>query len=88
MTPFLWCTVVVGAAATVAVAIAMLWAKRPLKELGKSAATGFLTLAAVNVTGGLTGVSLGLGWLTAGVCTVLGLPGVVMLLFLKTLFLL
>ena len=87
MTLFLWCAVAVGVAAILAVTIAAISTKHPLKALGKSAAGGFLSLAAVNVLGGLTGVSLGLGWLSVGVCTLLGLPGVAMLLFLKTLFL-
>ena len=86
MTLFLWLVCAVGAAALLAVSLAFFSTGHPLKSLGKSAATGFLTLAAVNVTGGLTGVSLGLGWLSVGVCTVLGLPGVTMLLFLKALF--
>lgn len=88
MTLFLWCACAVGAAALVAVAVALVFTGHPLKALGKSAAGGFLSLAAVNVIGGLTGVSLGLGWLSAAVCTVLGLPGVAMLLFLKSIFLL
>ena len=87
MTLFLWCAAAVGAAAILAVTVAAFLTKSPLKALGKSAAGGFLSLAAVNVLGGLTGVSLGLGWLSVGVCTLLGLPGVAMLLFLKTLFL-
>lgn len=86
MTLFLWCAVAIGAAAILSVGIAFFSTGHPLKALGKSAATGFLALAAVNVTGGLTGVSLGLGWLSVGVCTLLGLPGVTMLLFLKTMF--
>jgi len=86
MTLFLWLCLILAVAAGMAVAIAALFTERPLKTLGKSAAGGFLALAAVNVTGGFTGVSLGLGWLSAAVCTVLGLPGVAMLLFLKTLF--
>lgn len=86
MTLFLWCAVAVGAAAILSIGIAVFSTGHPLKALGKSAATGFLALAAVNVTGGLTGVSLGLGWLSVGVCTLLGLPGVTMLLFLKTMF--
>lgn len=88
MTLFLWCACAVGAAALLAVTVALLSTGHPLKALGKSAATGFLALAAVNVAGGLTGVSLGLGWLSAAVCTVLGLPGVATLLFLKSMFLL
>ena len=88
MTLFLWCAVAVGAAALLAVGVAFIATGNPLKSLGKSALGGFLTLAAVNVTGGLTGVSLGLGWLSVATCTVLGMPGVAMLLFLKTVFLL
>lgn len=88
MTLFLWCMIGLGLAALIAVSVPMCLSGRPLAALGKSAASGFLALAAVNVVGGFTGVSLGLGWLSAGVCTFLGLPGVAMLLFLKTVFLL
>ena len=86
MTVLLWILCFIGGGGLIAVIAAMCVTKHPLKALGKSAATGFLTLAAVNVTGGLTGVSLGLGWLSAGVCACLGLPGVALLLFLKTIF--
>ena len=43
-------------------------------------------LAAVNVSGVLTGVSLGLNWCTFGVCAALGVPGVIGLLLLKVIF--
>ncbi len=88
MTLFLWFVVAVAASALLAVCIAMWKTKHPLKALGTSAATGFLALAAVNVIGGFTGVSLGLGWVSVGACTFFGLPGVGMLLFLKSIFLL
>lgn len=47
---------------------------------------GACALAAVNVTGMFTGVSLGLNLFTAGVCGALGIPGVVTLLFLRVIF--
>ena len=88
MTLFLWLVCAVAAVALLAVCIAMWKTKHPLKALGRSAATGFLALAAVNVAGGFTGVSLGLGWISVGTCIFFGLPGVGMLLFLKSIFLL
>lgn len=43
-------------------------------------------MAAVNVAGAFTGVSLGLNLLSGLSCVVLGIPGVVTLLFLKLIF--
>ena len=43
-------------------------------------------LLMVNVTAAFTGVSLGFGWLSGGVATLLGVPGVVGLLLMNALF--
>ena len=51
-----------------------------------SALQGGCALAAVNVAGAFTGVSLGLNALSGIACAVLGVPGVITLLFLKLIF--
>ncbi len=61
-------------------------AGKPIRRLLGSGVQGACALAAVNVTGALTGVSLGLNWLSGIVCTVLGVPGVILLLILKVVF--
>lgn len=77
----------VGGGGLLAVAVALLKSKRPLRQLLATALQGLCALAAVNVTGIFTGVSLGLGWLTGGVAMLLGLPGVAGLLLARLLFL-
>lgn len=59
---------------------AMIRTRRPVRSLLGSALQGVCALAAVNVTGLLTGVTLGVNWLSAVCCTVLGVPGVITLL--------
>ena len=76
----------VGAGILLAVVIALFRSGRPVRGLLGSSVQGLCALAAVNVAGTFTGVSLGLNWLTGGVCAVLGLPGVITLLLLKLLF--
>lgn len=43
-------------------------------------------LCSVNVTAGMTGVSLGFGWLSGGTALFLGVPGVIGLLILNAIF--
>lgn len=77
----------IGGGGLLAVAVALLKSKQPLRRLLATALQGLCALAAVNVTGIFTGVSLGLGWLTGGVAMLLGLPGVAGLLLARLLFL-
>ena len=58
-----------------------------LRQLMQSAAWGILSLCLVNLTAGMTGVSLGFGWLSGGFAIVFGAPGVIGLLVLNALFL-
>ena len=76
----------VGAGILLAVVIALFRSGRPVRGLLGSSVQGICALAAVNGAGTFTGVSLGLNWLTGGVCAVLGIPGVITLLLLKLLF--
>ncbi len=82
--------VTAGWFAVAIVGIALLWAAvrdgRPLRRLASSAAQGIGGLLLVNVTAGLSGVSLGLGWLPLGSCMVFGLPGVIALVLLRLIF--
>ncbi len=77
---------ILGAAVVLAVGIALLRTKRPVRGLAGSGAQGICALAAVNIAGAFTGVSLGLNLFSGLVCLVLGIPGVIGLLLLKLLF--
>lgn len=57
--------------------------EKPLRRLFGSGAQGLLAVALVNVTSGLTGVSLGFSWLTAGCGVLLGIPGVIGLVLMQ-----
>lgn len=51
-----------------------------------SAAEGTASLFAVNLAGALTGVTLAVNWAALGICGILGMPGVIMMLFLNYIF--
>ncbi len=59
---------------------------RPVRTLLSSGAQGLCALGLVNLLGGLTGVSLGAGWMAAGVGFALGIPGVIGMLVVKAIF--
>ena len=81
----MWIAVgIVGSA--LAVIIALFRSGKPIRGLVGTGAQGICALAAVNVAGAFTGVSLGLNLLSGLSCVVLGIPGVVTLLFLKLIF--
>lgn len=56
---------------------------RPLRSAGLSALCGCCALGLVNVLSAYTGVGIALNYTTAFVTTVLGVPGVVLLLALR-----
>jgi SigmaK-factor processing regulatory protein BofA. len=56
---------------------------RPVQRAAGGVIMGLFALAAVNLTGFLTGVSLPLSPLTIGVSGAAGIPGVTMLLLLN-----
>ena len=66
-----------------AVFIAAVRAGRPLRRLLGCGIQGVCAVAAVNVAGAFTGVSLGLNMLTLGSAFILGIPGIIGLLLLK-----
>ena len=77
---------VVGTVLSVRLLLTLIRTRRPVRRTLGSFLQGGCALAAVNVSGGLTGVSLGLNWCTFGVCAALGVPGVIGLLLLKVIF--
>ncbi len=83
VTILLWC---VAAGVGIAVLIGAVKTGRPVRALLGSALQGASALAAVNVTGMFTGVSLGLNALSGIACAALGVPGVITLLLLKLIF--
>ena len=78
--------VIAAAAGGLVALIAMAVCGKPLRRLLISGTQGLCTLVAVNLTGAFTGVSLGLGLFSGLCCLFLGVPGVILLLFLKVLF--
>ncbi len=81
-----WWLYGVGGAAALAVLVALFRTRRPVRGLLGSALQGGCALAAVNVVGAFTGVSLGVNALSGIACVMLGVPGVITLLFLKLIF--
>lgn len=75
-----------GAVIAIAVGIALFRSGRPVRRLAGSGAQGICALAAVNVAGAFTGVSLGLNLFSGLCCLVLGIPGVITMLLLKLIF--
>ncbi|MDD4546932.1 MAG: pro-sigmaK processing inhibitor BofA family protein [Oscillospiraceae bacterium] len=74
-----------GIGVSVAVLISLFKTKKPIRSFLGSSAQGICALAAVNVAGAFTGVSLGLNFISGFFCVALGIPGVVSLLVIKTL---
>ena len=82
----LWLRILVYTVAVctgVAVLMAAIRTGKPLRRLAVSGTQGLCALGLVDVLGAFTGVSLGVSWFTAGVGTVLGIPGVIGLLMMR-----
>ena len=81
---------IIGVVAAIAMVVPVLIMQyrsgHPIRGIAATGLQGACALAAVNVTGMYTGVSLGLNWLTGCVGLVFGLPGIAGLLFLNVLF--
>lgn len=60
--------------------------EKPLSHFAASGLQGVCVLGLLNALGGLTGVSLGFGWLPIGVSFFLGIPGVIGLVSVSTIF--
>lgn len=76
----------VGGLIAVWILIGLFKSGKPIRSLAVSAIQGFCALAAVNITGAFTGVSIGLNLFSTIGAVALGVPGVITLLILKTLF--
>lgn len=74
---------IIGGIAVIAVGAAAFKTGRPIRSVIGSGIQGLCALAAVNVTGAFTGVSLGLNLFSGACCVVLGIPGVIALLVEK-----
>ena len=85
----LWLEIIVytvAGAVGIAVIAALFKSKRPVRSLAGSGVQGLCALAAVNIAGVFTGISLGLNTVSLVSCAVLGIPGVISLLILKMIF--
>ena len=80
----LWCALGVVVAV---MAVGLIRTKRPIEGLISSGLQGLCALAAVDLAGMFTGVSIGFGWLSLGTSALLGVPGVIALLLLRWIFL-
>ena len=83
LTVALWC---VAGGIALAILIALFRVKKPFRRLFVGMWQGFCALAAVNVAGIFTGVSLGINLISGLTCLVLGVPGIITLLLLKLIF--
>ena len=75
--------IVLAVIAAVAIFLASLKSKRPMKTLLSSALAGLVTLVAVAVSGHFTGVSLAINFWTLACAAASGIPGVVLMLVIK-----
>ncbi len=73
-------------AAGLAVMIMALKNRRLIRTIGGSTVQGVCALAAVNVAGAFTGVSLGLNAFSIACCAIGGMPAVISLLLVKWIF--
>ena len=55
-----------------------------IKEAWRSAVWGWIALGLVHITAAWTGIGLGVGWITCGTASLLGVPGITMLLLMDT----
>ena len=77
---------VIAAAGAIAILVAMLRSRRPVRNLMLSAVSGVAALYAVNALGLLAGIRLSVNGLTLAISAVGGPVGVVGLLLADTLF--
>lgn len=75
---------VLGVVCLVFLVLAALGMAKPIKCFVTSAFQGLCALGLVNALGGVTGVSLGFSWLSLGMSSVLGIPGVIGLITIGT----
>lgn len=83
LTVVLWC---LAGGIALAILITLFRGEKPLRRLLTGTWQGFCALAAVNVAGIFTGVSLGINLISGLTCLLLGVPGIITLLLLKLIF--
>lgn len=71
---------IIGAGIGIAVLVTAVKNGRPVRSILASGIQGLCAMAAVNVAGIFTGVSIGLNAFTGSCCLMLGIPGVITLL--------
>ena len=71
---------IIGAGIGIAVLVTAVKNGRPVRSILASGIQGLCAMAAVNVAGIFTGVSIGLNAFTGACCLMLGIPGVITLL--------
>ncbi|MDR1464030.1 MAG: pro-sigmaK processing inhibitor BofA family protein [Oscillospiraceae bacterium] len=76
-----------AAAGALAILLSMLRSRHLLRNLLLTALSGVASLYAVNALGLLTGIKIAVNALSLGVSAVGGMPGVISLLLLNTIFL-
>ncbi len=75
-------------AAALAVLIALFRSGKPLRFTIASLIEGACAMAAVDVVGIFTGISLGFGWFSLSCCAAFGIPGVISMLVMRAITLL
>ena len=75
-------------AAMLAVMIALFRSGKPLRFTFASLIEGVCAMAAVDVVGVFTGISLGFGWFSLSCCAAFGIPGVISMLVMRAITLL
>ncbi len=78
---------VIGAA-ILAVVIMLFRSGKPLRFTLASLAEGVCAMAAVDIVGIFTGISLGFGWFSMTCCAIFGIPGVISMLLMRAITLL
>lgn len=78
--------IIAAAAVAIGVIIAVLRSPGFFKKFVGSAAAGLAALGIVNLTSAFTGVCVTVSWCNIIVAAVLGLPGVISLLIIKSVF--
>ncbi len=68
------------------VAVALYKTGKPVRRLLGSGVQGLCAMAAVNIAGAFTGVSIGLNAFTGACALALGIPGIIGVLVLKMIF--
>ena len=72
-------------AAVIAVLVTTVQSGRPVRYWLTSLVQGVCAIAAVDVVGIFTGISLGFSWFSVACCTAFGMPGVISLLLMRLL---